>query len=221
MLKRRKVVGEKFGRLSVVSEVEPKGYARMFECKCDCGNMVQVYMSNLVNKNNHTKSCGCLSIEIGTKRLTKHGHVSNGKWSGEYHSWAHMISRCTNPNVPSYKDYGGRGISVCKQWMGSDGFKTFLNDMGKKPSKDYSLDRYPNNETGNYEPSNCRWATEQQQQSNKRSNHWEEYNGERKIINEWARVLGVRQNLICKRLKKQSFSEMIDRYHSEFKQRVA
>lgn len=220
MIKRRKLIGERFGRLIVISELEQRGFQRMLECKCDCGTVISVYMSNLVKRNGHTKSCGCLKIEIATNRLTKHGHVSNGKWSGEYHSWAHMVSRCTNPNVPAYKDYGGRGIIICDQWMGVNGFTTFLNDMGNKPSKDHSLDRYPDN-NGNYEPSNCRWATEPQQQSNKRNNHWEEYNGERKIVNEWAKVLGVKQNIICKRLKKQSFSEMIDRYHSDFKQKVA
>lgn len=218
MEKRVHLVGKRYGRLLVVSEMEQFGYLRKFNCLCDCGKEVVVLMSNL-QKQNHTNSCGCLKKERAIKRLTTHGHVSNGKWSKEYQSWAHMISRCTNPNTNRYSIYGGRGISVDSEWMGKNGFNNFLKDMGERPSKQHSLDRKDNN--GNYSKENCKWSTRIEQAQNKRNNHWEEYNGEKKVVNEWARVLGIRQNIICKRLKKYSFSEMIDKYHSNFKMELA
>jgi len=93
----------------------------------------------------------------------KHGHTLNRGASSEYSSWANMITRCTNPNFKDWKYYGGRGITVCEEWRNS--FAAFLRDMGPKP-KGTSVDRFPNN-TGNYEPGNCRWATPFEQQHNK------------------------------------------------------
>jgi hypothetical protein len=85
-----------------------------------------------------------------------------------YHTYIGMVNRCLNPNSHSYNYYGGRGIAVCKRWLGKNGFKNFIADMGNKPSPKHSIDRYPNND-GNYEPSNCRWATQKQQTNNKRN----------------------------------------------------
>jgi len=81
-----------------------------------------------------------------------------------------LNNRCKNPKNPEYHRYGGRGIKVCDRWGGVNGYKNFLEDLGERPSLDYSIDRFPNNNTGNYEKNNCRWATEPEQQRNKRSN---------------------------------------------------
>jgi hypothetical protein len=93
----------------------------------------------------------------------KHGHAREvtGKISREYSTWRCMVQRCTNPKVPNWRYYGGRGIGVCERWMK---FKNFLDDMGLRP-QGKSLDRWPNKD-GNYEPGNCRWATQQEQIDN-------------------------------------------------------
>lgn len=87
--------------------------------------------------------------------------------SPEFKSWHGMLQRCYNETDREFKRYGGRGISVCPRWKES--FQNFFDDMGAKPSKGMSIDRYPNND-GNYEPGNCRWATPLQQAQNRRNN---------------------------------------------------
>ena len=96
--------------------------------------------------------------------VSRHGHARGGRQTTEYSAWLGMKKRCTKPNNSRYGSYGGRGITVCKRWM--DSFQAFLADMGLKPSPDLSIDRIDND--GNYEPGNCRWATKEEQSSNKR-----------------------------------------------------
>ncbi len=105
-----------------------------------------------------------MTIPLQTRAL-RHGHTSNGNISPTYQSWSHMKRRCTDPNVKAWKDYGGRGIKVCDRWLES--FENFLADMGEKPPG-LTLDR--KNNDGSYEPSNCRWATREEQAINKRRN---------------------------------------------------
>jgi len=103
-----------------------------------------------------------------------------------YKTWIGLKARCYNKNDKDYKNYGGRGIKVCKRWKNS--FENFYNDMGDKP-KGMSIDRIDNN--GNYEPSNCRWATIEQQNNNKRNNHLLTYNGKTQTITQWSREIKV------------------------------
>jgi hypothetical protein len=101
------------------------------------------------------------------RRITgklKHGHACRHPRSSEYNCWGSMIARCTNPNDPGWKNYGGRGIRVCERWRNS--FENFLADMGLKPSPGLSIERVEND--GNYEPGNCRWATRKEQRANQR-----------------------------------------------------
>lgn len=147
--------GKRFGRFTVVS-LSGRSNQGQFKwlCRCDCGKEKRINGYDLTH--GHSTSCGCYRDEINST----HGKC----YSSEYASWCNMIARCTNPKIINYHHYGGRGITVCDRWRKS--FELFYLDMGKRPSLDYSLERLDVN--GNYEPSNCVWATQSQQMRNVR-----------------------------------------------------
>lgn len=121
----------------------------------------------------------------------KHGMID----SPEYNVWKHMKDRCYNPRSQRWDRYGGRGIRVCKRWMTS--FENFLADMGFRPSRNHSIERV-NNE-GNYEPTNCRWATRYEQNHNKSSSVFIDYGGDRLTVGQWSNRLGfIRKTLDCR-----------------------
>lgn len=154
-------IGQKYGHLTVVGFAgRDAKYNRLFFVKCDCGEREPfvTYGSGMVK--GRIGSCGCSRINSIQKTFTTHGMTG----SLEYKSWEGMIQRCTNPKATKYENYGGRGIAVCKSW---EKFESFYADMGARPSKDHSLDRYPDVD-GNYGPGNCRWATREEQEQNKR-----------------------------------------------------
>ncbi len=124
-----------------------------------------------------------------------HGYTFNGKRPSEYGTWQAMKSRCTNPKVPSYKHYGGRGIKVCARWLNS--FESFLEDMGPRP-KGLSIDRIDTD--GNYEPGNCEWTTQKRQQRNRRDNIYLTLDGVTRLLAEWAEDLGLRAGVLRSRV---------------------
>ena len=117
-----------------------------------------------------------------------------------------MIARCTNPDHKQFKDYGGRGIQVAKEWL--DSFESFLAYVGFKPSPVYSLDRYPDND-GNYEPGNVRWATAKQQSIGRRSNVWITAFGQRRTLTDWARKIGMTKQALVYRLKRMPIEDAL------------
>jgi len=126
----------------------------------------------------------------------RHGQAGKDRTT-EYRAWEGMKTRCYNPASPNYKDYGGRGITVCKRWR--DSFTAFFTDMGPKPSRVHSLDRKDNSK--GYSPSNCRWATHLEQQQNTRFNHNITAFGETLVLSEWARRRGIEQTALSNRIK--------------------
>lgn len=191
------LTGQKFERLSVINESgRSKSGNIIWNCLCDCGNKITVIGSRL--KNGHTKSCGCLRKDI----KTIHGHNRSNKKSPTYSSWDCMIQRCTNKNNIKYKDYGGRGITVCDRWNTKKGgsFENFLEDMGEKPIE-HELDRVDNNKlTNSYSLENCRWISRKQQMRNTRSNHLITYDNKTQCLSAWAEEYGMSFDRLWHRL---------------------
>lgn len=163
MAKKIEMLGKRFGRLVVISEFpQRKNNQILWVCKCDCGNTTNpIYGAHL--RNGETKSCGC--IPTGGAYRIVHGH----RHERIYSVWRGIKIRCLNTNSKHYKDYGGRGITVCEEWK--DSFQTFYDYVSKLAhfgEKGYSIDRINND--GNYEPGNVRWATAKEQANNKRRN---------------------------------------------------
>ena len=184
---RKNMVGFKIGRLSVVRDAGNNRHGQsMWECFCECGNSVVVCISSLTSE--CTLSCGCLH---------KDKHTTHGKYSSsEYRIWSGVIQRCTNPNHVSYKDYGGRGISVCEEWLK---FENFYRDMGDKPSPKHSIDRIDNN--GNYCKENCRWATRKEQANNCRNTVVIRLHDEEHTLSEWSCILGIGKQTLSARIR--------------------
>ena len=187
--KPRNLVGNKYGRLTVKSRAESNTRRTKWLCLCDCGNEKVVSGENLMS--GHTKSCGCLLREA----ITSHG-MSHDKL---YKRWSSMKARCNNPNNPAYKNYGGRGIQVCKEW--EESFDSFYRDMIEGYEDGLELDRVNNDE--GYSKENCRWVTHKENNRNKRTN---------RVIDginlaEYCEEHGINENRVISRITKCGWDE--------------
>lgn len=203
------MIGRRFGRLIVIEFIERKLTHIFFKCKCDCGNYTVVSSNNL--RRNHVQSCGCLQRERASNYHFKHGESLNK--TTEYRTWKLIKYRCSNINDKKYSHYGGRGVTMCKEWMES--FETFLKDMGRKPCHNYSIERIDVN--GNYDKNNCKWATNYEQNRNKRNNIWLQYNGKRMVLQDWAKEIGVSYSTIYEHYHKKTEQEIFDFYKNKGK----
>jgi hypothetical protein len=156
--------GRRFGKLFVLRKSETRLHGHTsWVCVCDCDLEKEIVKSGTCLLSGDTSSCGCYHKEQLALRRTSHGQTRGGKHSEAYACWANMVQRCTNPKATNWKYWGGRGITICDSWRQ---FENFHKDMGDPP-EGLTLDRYPDLD-GNYEPGNCRWATDEQQSQNRR-----------------------------------------------------
>lgn len=199
---RRDVRGQTFGRLTVIDFAPTRGKEARVICRCSCprGTVREFGQHDVIR--GMTKSCGCLQDEKRAeswKKIEARRKNIGAVRTPEYRAWFSLRARCLNPRHKQWEDYGGRGITVCERWLGPDGFKHFLEDMGLRPTPRHSLDRYPDND-GPYYKDNCRWATSKQQARNRRSNAYLEIGGTRKSLVEWEELTGIRGSTLRRRL---------------------
>ena len=195
--KKSDIIGKQFGKLKVLREVGGEKTNTLFECLCDCGNLTVEKWSSLIGGK---KSCGCLHHEQLLERNIIHG----GTKDRLYCVWQDMKRRCYDVNARGYEYYGGRGITVCDEWINNySAFKEFMLEKGYDETAkrgECTLERI--NVNAGYSPNNCCIVTIQKQAYNKTNSHIEEYKGEVKTIAEWASEYNISYNLVFKRLKR-------------------
>lgn len=191
------IVGDRYNHLVVIEFAYRKPSGAYWKCRCDCGNITIARGSKL--RNGHTKSCGCLHKRSDGSQYENHG-LSNTRL---YRVWNTMKQRCLNPNNSGYRRYGGRGISICDEWMNFSEFRKWAIENGYNENSAFgelTIDRINND--GNYEPTNCRLANQTTQMNNRVSNVYVEHRGVVKTIAEWARFYGVRYSTIYNRYRR-------------------
>lgn len=190
-MKSKDLTSQRFGKLLVVKKAYCKNQKVYWQCICDCGNTTFVTTSNL--RCNRIKSCGCLKVEQLIDRSSTH----NKRYTKLYEVWKTIKQRCLNPKNKSYHNYGGRGIVVCKEWLND--YSSFYNwSMENGYKEGLTIDRINNN--GNYEPSNCRWATRVVQCNNTRLNKYITINNETKSLADWCRHYNISYSLVRQRI---------------------
>lgn len=193
------LIGERFGKLTVIG-LDDKGTRKTYwVCQCDCGNIKSIRSDALVS--NITKSCGCLKKEQDKVNLTaNHSHKQSR--TRLYTIWQGMKDRCCNPHNVRYERYGGRGIKVCDEWK--NGFQNFYNwAIENGYSENLTIDRIDND--GDYSPRNCRWANLKEQSRNRSTNINITIGNATKTLTEWCEIFKLDYNTIEARYKRNGF----------------
>jgi hypothetical protein len=185
------LTGKVFGRLTVVEYAGYENRKTHWYCKCDCGTTLKVLSNSLQSGN--TKSCGCLTADVSKITHTKHS-LSKTRL---YKTWQEMLQRCNNPNEPAYKDYGARGITVCKEWKDYMVFHNWAANNGYENT--LTIER--KNVNGNYEPNNCKWATIKEQQNNKRTCIFITFRNKTQSLNNWSIELNMSYSALIGRCR--------------------
>lgn len=181
------IIGIRLGKLTAIKRVAG-GRQPRYLFACDCGNKKKISGADV--RSGKTTSCGCVRQEVARTRMTVHGHASRAGLTQEYHAWRNMIQRCENKKNSHYKDYGGRGIKVCKRWHK---FEAFISDMGLAPTG-LTLDRKNNNRS--YTPRNCHWATTATQRRNRRGVKLVVHGGAARVLTDWAKQFGIARHIL-------------------------
>lgn len=188
------ITGERYGRLVALNRVENRNRRTRWLFACDCGAQPTVALEAV--RGGLTRSCGCQNLDSLRARSLTHGHSINRKSSRTLKSYNHAKSRCINPNDPKFPHYGGRGITMCSDWLAD--FANFLGDMGECPPE-LTLDRIDVHK--GYEPGNCRWATASQQARTRTDNVLVEHNGSTMVLKDFAAYMGVNYKSLHQRVK--------------------
>ena len=196
------LTGRKFGRLTVLREADgrsKRGYI-LWECECSCDNRTIIVVPSERLRSGHTKSCGCLQRDtVVAKNVAGAKYPAYDRQSRLYRIWKAIFARTTYESQPGYKNYGGRGISICDEWKNDFyAFKNWALSHGYEDS--LSIDRIDVN--GDYTPSNCKWSTRKEQNNNQRSNILLTYNDETHTAAQWAEILGITKDCIYKRIQR-------------------
>ena len=206
----KSLVGTRANDLVVTSEEGPRH--GVLVCMCVCGKSTMVKRAHFLSGN--TKSCGCLRVRSGRVRFTAHGAKADGQVKPSYRSWQMMKNRCLNPHAEDWKYYGGRGITICKNWAD---YSAFIADMGE-PLLGQTIERV--NTNGNYEPNNCIWADRQTQARNREYCVEYTFEGETFHTWEWATKLGIKLMTFYQRVWKHNQNKILFPYSGIFKRNL-
>lgn len=188
---KKDITGQRFDHLVAIKPIDRNSHGNtIWMCKCDCGNYHATTVTYL--KLGHCKSCGCVRYDKIKEIRTKHGMTR----TRIYRIWQNMKNRCRHPNNPRYKDYGARGITYCEEWEKFELFYEWAQKTGYNDK--LTIERIDNNK--GYSPDNCRWATTEEQQYNKRTTHFLTYKGETKSMAEWSKIKGIKLQTLAARI---------------------
>ncbi len=188
--------GEIIGNCTFIQDEPDIKRQRRALFKCVCGKPFSASISHV--KRGGIKSCGCMTNELRSLGIRKHGACLNNGRTKEYTAWSSLKARCTVPTHAFFPNYGGRGITVCQRWLES--FDNFLEDMGLCSDPKLSIERIDNNK--GYSKENCKWGTKMEQLMNRRNTKLYEYNGEKKSLKEWSIIFNISEDTLWGRVNK-------------------